>query len=406
VCALSVLALGVMAAAASCSSDSDDEPGASGGQGGSSAAGGSIALDGSKGATGGMAGASAGLLEGVDGRGDPSAGGNITPVLPGAECAGETFEGEVLPLELLIMMDRSISMGDSLPEYLLPGGGLKWDAVRTGLENFFNLPQVQTLSAGIDFFGQDSCDPQVYSTPEVEIAPITTSANAILASYDAHAPGANTPMSPALEGALMHAYDWKVARPGSQVAVVLVTDGVPNGCGATTSDPRGGADAIAPIAARYAAGSPPVPTYVLGIQGIEVPADDFRYVATTIAQAGGTNAVIVEATDDLATEFATALEGIRATAAPPCSYSVPLPPSNEALDLGRVNVVLVPQNSGPEPILNVSGPDQCQYGGWYYDPPENPQTIELCPNTCNVVSTLTGAGFQVLFGCATVTVPR
>jgi hypothetical protein len=347
---------------------------------------------------------SAGLLDGVDGRG-PATGGNVTtvaPVLPGAECAGEQFDGEAIPLEIYIMMDRSISMGDSQPNYVLPGGGTKWDAVRRGFQNFFALPQVKTMSAGIDFFSQNSCDPNVYSTPEVEIGPVPQTAPNILASYDAHAPGDNTPMGPALEGALMHARDWKQAHLGVEVAVVLVTDGVPNGCGTMTSDPRGGADTIAPIAAQYASGTPPVPTYVLGIQGIEVSAADFTYVVTHIAQAGGSEPVIVQATDDLAQTFAAALDKIRAAAAPPCTYSVPLPPAGGNLDLKRVNVVLEPVGSGAEPILNVQDASQCQYGGWYYDPPADPQTINLCPNTCDVVSKLNGAGFKVLFGCATV----
>jgi hypothetical protein len=392
---------GLIAALASCSSGDESSSSSDGGSQGSGASGG-LSLGGSQGKAGsfGAGGASAGLLEGVDGSG-PSSSGSVVPVLPGAECAGQVFEGESLPLELLIMMDRSISMGDSEPESLLPGGGTKWDAVRVGFQDFFALPQVQSLSAGIDFFSQGSCDPVDYSTPEVGIAPITSSAAEIMDAYDQHQPGDNTPIGPALEGALMHAYDWKQGR-GAQVAVVLVTDGVPNGCGTTTMDPRGGADGIAPIAAQYASGAPPIPTYVLGIQGIEVSATDFAYVVTTIAQAGGTEAVIVEATDDLAAEFAAGLEGIRESAAPPCSYSIPLPPTGEQLDLSLVNVVLVPQTSGAEPILNVAGPDDCQYGGWYYDPPGSPESIELCPNTCDVVSTLNGAGFQVLFGCATV----
>jgi hypothetical protein len=402
-CFVYALPLGAIAVVASCSSDGNEE----GTNGGASAAGGSISLDGSSaGGAGGTGGASAGLLEGVDGRGGSASDAGVDPVLPGDECAGAVFEGEALPLDLLIMMDRSISMGDSQPEYTLPGGGTKWDAVRLGFENFFGLPEVQSLNAGIDFFGQDDCDPQTYSTPEVAIAPITQTAPAILSSYEAQAPGGNTPIGPALEGALIHAYDWKVAHPAAEVAVVLVTDGVPNGCGPTTSDPRGGADSIAPIAASYANGSPPVRTFVLGIQGMEVPVNDFRYVAETIAQAGDTTEVVVEATDDLAAKFSSALDGIRAAAAPPCSYGVPLPPNNEQLDLGRVNVVLLPEGSGPEPIFNVSGPDQCQNGGWYYDPPQDPQTIQLCPSTCDVVSKLTGAGFQVLFGCATVSIPR
>ena len=401
----------------SCSSDSDDAGGGttSGGTGGllgGSGAGGSGAGLGSGsggsgaglGSGGGFGGGDpAGLLDGVDGRAPGSSDG-VVPVLPGEECAGEVFEGEALPLELLIMMDRSVSMGDDRPEYLLPNGGTKWDAVRVGFEDFFALPQVQILKAGIDYFSQSSCEAEDYSTPEVGIGPVSAQRGALLDSYDDHSPGGNTPISPALEGALMHAADWKLDHPGAHTAVVLVTDGVPNGCGTTTADPQGGAAIIAPIAESYATASPPIPTYVLGIQGIEVSAGDFRHVVTTIANAGGTEPVIVEADDDLAAKFAGALEGIREAAAPPCNYAVPLPPSGEQLDLARVNVVLVPEDSGPEPILNVPDADSCEHGGWYYDPPEDPESIRLCPNTCDVVSTLKGAGFRVVFGCGTVTV--
>src|SRR4029079_19289585 len=109
--------------------------------------------------------------------------------------------------------------------------------VRRGFQDFLALPQVQTMSAGIDFFSQDSCNVGDYSTPEVEIGPVPQTGQNILASYDSHAPGGNTPMGPALEGALTHAHDYKLAHPGVEVAVVLVTDGVPNGCGTTTADP-------------------------------------------------------------------------------------------------------------------------------------------------------------------------
>src|SRR6185369_882249 len=123
------------------------------------------------------------------------------------------------------------------------------------------------------------------------------------------------------------------------------------------------------------------------------------------ATAGGGQAIIVEANTNLATAFSTALDQIRGSAAPPCDYSVPLPPTGETLDLGKVNVVLQPANSGtPEGILNVSNASQCEFGGWYYDPPDAPTSIKLCPKTCNVVSKLDGASFQVLFGCSTQTV--
>src|SRR5687767_629540 len=95
----------------SCSSGKDSDEG-NGAYAGSGASAGSVVIN-RGGATGqggayGAAGDSAGLLKGVDGRGASSSS-SVSPVLPGDECAGEAFEGETLPLEIAIMMDRSVS---------------------------------------------------------------------------------------------------------------------------------------------------------------------------------------------------------------------------------------------------------------------------------------------------------
>ncbi len=334
----------------------------------------------------------------------------ITPVLPGEECAGSAFEGETLPLNMIVMMDRSVSMGDSQERYVIPEtGGRKWDAAREGFVEFFGLPEANGVGVAIDFFGQNSCDVDDYSTPEVEVSELPEAADALLAAFDEWSPAESTPLGPALAGAIAYAREWKRDHAGQDIVVVQVTDGVPNGCGASPSPSdalRDGVDEIAQIAADGLDGVPSVPTFVLGIEGQEVSPDDFRYTCTTISQAGGSDPIIVEANDDLASEFSAALDEIRDKAAPPCSYRVPLPPADETLDLARVNVVLEPPDRNPEGILHVPTVDDCEHGGWYYDPPEDPESIELCPNTCRVVSRQVGAGFKVVFGCGTVTVPE
>jgi hypothetical protein len=308
------------------------------------------------------------------------------------------------------MMDRSISMGDSEERYVIADtGGTKWDAAREGFVEFFGLPEASGVGVAIDFFGQDSCDVADYSTPEVEVSELPGASGDLLAAFDEWSPGEITPLGPALAGAIEYARGWKTDHPGQEIIVVQVTDGVPNGCGASPSPSdvmRDGVDDIAQIAADGLAGEPPIRTFVLGIEGQEVPVDDFRYTCTTISQAGGSEPIIVEANDNLASEFSGALDEIRDRAAPPCSYGVPLPPSNESLDLTQVNVVLEPQGGDPEGILNVGTASNCEHGGWFYTPPSAPDRIELCPNTCEVVSQQVGAGFKVLFGCTTVTVPE
>ncbi len=351
---------------------------------------------------------SGGILEGVNGLppgGDQSS--SISLVLPDDACAGEVYEGESLPLNMLVMMDRSVSMGDGKPIFLIAGTNrLKWDEARKGFEQFVALPSSAGIGMGIDYFGQKgSCDQLDYSTPEVDITPLPGVAPAILASYNEWSPGQGTPLGPALEGAITAAKKFRAKNVASQTIVVLVTDGVPNGCGAIPSPSdvmRQGVDNIAKIAAAGLADG--VATWVLGIRGQEVVDADFNYTTTEIAKAGGGDAVVIAADDNLADKFSGALDKIRGSSALPCDFTVPLPPGDAALDLAKVNIALTPDGKEPEPILNVSGAEQCEYGGWYYDPPVNPTSLKLCPTTCEVVSSISGAGFQVFFGCDTASV--
>ena len=383
---------------------------------------GACSSDDHSGSSGGGSGSRSGdgaILEGLDGvpsdaegeDGELVIGGQmVTAVLPGAECAGSVYEGEALPLNMIIMMDRSVSMGDSKERYLIPDtGGTKWDAAREGFVEFFALAEASGLGVAIDFFGQDSCDVADYSSPEVEVGELPGASDELLAAYDEWSPAGVTPLGPALGGAIGYARNWKSEHAGEEIIVVQVTDGVPNGCGASPSPSdvmRGGVDQIAQIAAEGLNGDPSIRTFVLGIEGQEVTVEDFRYTCTTISEAGGSDPIIIEANDNLASEFSGALDEIRDQGAPPCSYGIPLPPADEILDLTRVNVVLEPPDRDPEGILNVGTADNCLHGGWYYDPPADPRSIELCPSTCEAVSQQVGASFKVLFGCTTVTVPE
>jgi hypothetical protein len=84
---------------------------------------------------------------------------------------------------------------------------------------------------------------------------------------------------PALEGALTYAQSYALANQSHKVAVVLITDGLPNEC--TTPDTPVQA---ANIASVYANGSPQVLTYVIGI-GADVLPSSWNQIAV----GGGTN---------------------------------------------------------------------------------------------------------------------
>ena len=104
--------------------------------------------------------------------------------------------------------------------------------------------------------------------------------------------------------------------------------------------------------------------------------------------------------DAVATEVITA-------AGLPCDYPIPEPPEGENLDPGKVNVVYTDGNGTPIDIYNVDNAAACllDTGGWYYDDPNNPTSIHLCPASCDVVSVDAVGKIDILFGCETLVGP-
>lgn len=104
--------------------------------------------------------------------------------------------------------------------------------------------------------------------------------------------------------------------------------------------------------------------------------------------------------DDLATEVITA-------AGLPCDYTIPPPPAGETFDSSKVNVIYTDANGVEHEILNVPNAAAChpQDGGWYYDDNNNPQSIHLCPASCDAVSVDAAGTIDILFGCETNIAP-
>jgi hypothetical protein len=44
----------------------------------------------------------------------------------------------------------------------------------------------------------------------------------------------------------------------------------------------------------------------------------------------------------------------------------------------------------------------CVESAWYYDEPDDPTQIVLCPDTCETVQSDAGANVSIAFGCTTV----
>ena len=75
---------------------------------------------------------------------------------------------------------------------------------------------------------------------------------------------------------------------------------------------------------------------------------------------------------------------------------------NEGLKEHKVNVKYTPKGQMEIPILHVAKPGDCgMKGGWYYDNPNQPTKIIMCPSTCDTLKKDSTGKVDVLFGCET-----
>ena len=191
------------------------------------------------------------------------------------------------------------------------------------------------------------------------------------------------------------------SNPDHKVVILLLTDGKPEApvtCRSGTCCPTLEDTVVA--ATECATGNPQIDTYVLGVgpllQNLE-----------QIAAAGNTKRAYLVEGNDVSKQVLDALNAIRGAASIPCDLQLPPAPAGQRLDLNKVNIVYANSACEPSYIHNVPSANECgAQGGWYYDNPTAPQTIHLCPTSCEQVSTNPGGQLLYTVGCATITVPK
>ncbi|AUX47032.1 hypothetical protein SOCE26_085430 [Sorangium cellulosum] len=310
------------------------------------------------------------------------------PPDPDAACALVTEEAIAVPLNLYIMMDKSSSMT-----------GDKWTSAKAGLTAFVNNARFAGVRVALRFFPREAdtvpaCEEDAYKAPLVPFGPLPDNAAAIVEALEAEVPdGLNTPIYPALGGALLKGIEVAENNRGEASAVLLVTDGKPQGppgqCGA--ADPEDPAD-IAELAAAGAAYRPPVRTFVIGLPGVD------QSIANQIAAAGGTDAAVLVGSTNIAVEFQEALAKVTGQALP-CDYAVPSQVAGGQVSFADVNVLFALEGA-PDQIL-PQNPD-CDGPGWRYDDPARPSSLTLCRATCDAAREASAAKLQILLGCETV----
>ncbi|NUP06505.1 MAG: VWA domain-containing protein [Polyangiaceae bacterium] len=298
------------------------------------------------------------------------------------ECVSKTVEGEKVPLDMLIIQDRSGSMTT----------GTRWEAAVDAIKAFADDEGAAGIYAGLVYFPPvlgSECALASYQQLAVPIDILPDNAGEIKASLLNTTPGGGTPMRPALEGAIAGLTDYLTLNPNHEGVVVLVTDGDPGGCTNNT------ASDVEQVAADALAATPQIRTFVVGMDGANFSNLD------NIAAAGGTN----DAFDvgQGSADFLAALGDIR-QAALSCEYVLPTPdPEEGTLDFATVGVNFIPGlNEDPTAIPKVDGEGSCGElsGGFYYDDPVNPTRVILCPASCDLIQTGTdNAKVDIVLGC-------
>jgi hypothetical protein len=323
----------------------------------------------------------------------------------GSACVVGTQNAELSPVNIVFVYDKSGSMGNPADGF---DPAARWDPMQAGMQAFFADPSSSSISAALSFFPVDgdlttACsgpydNPQAASPRGLPLTALNTDAGrtAFVSLLENTVPEGGTPTLPALQGGVRLAQKIAADHPGEKTVVVLVTDGEPGffvdgqvveGC--TDND----VDHVSQVAAGALAGTPPIPTYVIGIG----PSLDSLQA---IAQAGGTDhATIMSDADPTATSatFHATLAAIR-TETFSCDFPMPKPPPGQTFE--SVNVAFQ-SSAGVEATIPRN--DACSPGGgWHYDVPTAPTKIVLCQDSCDQIQPDTQGRLSVVFGCATV----
>ena len=306
---------------------------------------------------------------------------------PDAACGAVTEQANIAPLHLYVLVDKSSSMST------------KWKPARNGLKAFMDDPASAGIDVALNFFprppgGAPVCDQNAYRAPRVPFGLLPANEAALLTALDAEATdGFNTPLYPALGGAILGAIDQVKPKAGDRGAVLLVTDGEPSGpaptCGGVNPDDPA---VIAALAAAGVKQTPSISTFVIGLPGVN------QTVADQISAAGGTvSAIVITDATKIEAAFQEALVKVRGEALP-CDFPIPTKVAAGEVSSGLVNVQYTKGTGGVSELYQTG---DCSAGGWRYDDPAKPTRIVLCPTTCAEVRGDPKGKIEILLGCKT-----
>jgi hypothetical protein len=335
--------------------------------------------------------------------------------LSGRACTGDSAEPEPDSSLLMMVVDLSSSMSTTAAG---TGSQTKWQVTRDALlEAVAALPP--TMGVGMLLYpnlivkyntgDSNTCVNTKASVPVTLLGDASNGQRASINSALQQAqPQTCTPTHDAYRLALEAFQASSSAATGR--FLLLITDGQPTlslGCMEGPCDnPTDVEVIINEIAGAKASG---IRTFIIGSPGSEQNLNggsDARSWLSRAAQAGGTDPAgcshagpnfchfdMVQQPDFVA-GLRVALASIAGQVVS-CSYTPPNAPAGEKLDPNRVNLIYTSGQGTNVQVLR-SGSSTCTEG-WYYG---TDGKINLCSATCEKVLNDSGAGVELLFGCA------
>jgi hypothetical protein len=294
-----------------------------------------------------------------------------------------------IPVSMFIQIDKSGSMGENN----------KWGNAKNAFTKFVNDPKAQDgLNVALRFWPDAGCDNATCSTakcaqPQVPLGPLSdpNQVQQLVSLFNSKSPAGLTPMSAALAGATQWAVSQQtMAEKKEKVVVILMTDGEPTACDTN----------IAHIAkfASDAYAQKEILTFAVGFVGSKQSDMD------AIANAGHTGKGFYIGNGNAEADLLAALKKIQDSVVS-CAYAMPESPDpNQSIDPKLVNINYQPgDGSKSVSFSQVANESACgsDTASWYYDDPDHPAAILLCPKTCDLVQTDQNAKIKVVLGCAT-----
>ena len=320
-----------------------------------------------------------------------------------ASCSTTTADARRLPVNLLIVLDRSGSMSERG----------KWAAAQSGLRTLLGRLD-GSIRVGLTMFpapsGAGAADRvTTYNTPLVPIEALSTNRARLDSVLSGASPSGNTPMNCATEGS--RNYFGEFPMDGSR-NVILITDGAPTAecttapmCALIPPDfacllAQGNvaSNEVRVSVARGARGTPPIRYFVAGTpDASDTFLSDLAFTGNTPRTPDcqrTTSCHYRLETGSFEADLTRALDEIRGRAVS-CEFAVDADPSR--VDPARVNVNVTTGSGG----ATVVPRDVDHNNGWDYS--AGMRSVVLHGPACQRVLADDGAQVRIVFGCPTIT---